>query len=134
MRTFILYITTLITFLIIDLLWLGLFAKNLYQTELGFIMAKSPNWPPAILFYLLYVGGLLYFVITPAIHAHDWTLALKNGVIFGLITYATYDLTNYATLENWPLKITLIDLIWGSFLCGSVSTITFWLTHFFNKS
>lgn len=114
-------------FLVVDLLWLTLIAKELYQRELGFILAKSPNWLAAIAFYLLYLAGLVYFVILPAVVAKDWTLAVKNGIFFGFITYATYDLTNLATLDKWPLKITIIDLLWGSFLGGTISTLTYWI-------
>ncbi len=120
-------------FVVVDLVWLAAIAKNLYQKELGYILAKSPNWTAAIVFYLLYLVGLVYFVIYPAVVAKDWTLALKNGVFFGFITYATYDLTNLATLKDWPLKITIIDLIWGSFLGGTISTVTFWINQLTTK-
>lgn len=126
------YLMAFFTFLVIDIIWLVLIAKDIYKDQLGFIMAKSPNWTAAILFYLLYIAGLVYFVISPAIAAGDWQLALKNGILFGFITYATYDLTNLATLENWPIKITIIDLIWGSFVGGSVSTITYFLSKLFS--
>lgn len=122
-----LYGIAFIVFLVVDLLWLTLIAKELYQRELGFILAKSPNWLAAIAFYLLYLAGLVYFVILPAVVAKDWTLAVKNGIFFGFITYATYDLTNLATLDKWPLKITIIDLLWGSFLGGTISTLTYWI-------
>lgn len=124
-----LYGIAFVVFLVVDLIWLSVVAKDLYQKELGFILAKSPNWYAAIVFYLLYLIGLVYFVIYPAVVAKDWTLALRNGVFFGFITYATYDLTNLATLDKWPLKITIIDLIWGSFLGGTISTLTYWINH-----
>lgn len=124
-----LYGIAFVVFLVVDLIWLSVVAKDLYQKELGFILAKSPNWYAAIVFYLLYLIGLVYFVIYPAVVAKDWTLALRNGVFFGFITYATYDLTNLATLDKWPLKITIIDLIWGSFLGGTIATLTYWINH-----
>ena len=120
-----LYLITLVTFFAIDLVWLGLVAKNFYQKELGFIMKASPNWPAALIFYLVFIFGLVYFVLNPALEAESLSRALVNGLIFGFITYATYDLTNLATLENWPLKVTIIDLIWGTSLGGGVSVVSY---------
>jgi len=114
-----------ITFFTIDLLWLGIVAKNLYNKHLGFILSSSPNWFAAIIFYLLYIAGVVFFVIDPAIKKGSWKYALFAGIFFGFITYATYDLTNLATLKDWPINITIIDLIWGSTLGGSVSWITY---------
>jgi uncharacterized membrane protein len=112
-------------FLVIDLVWLGFIANNLYRKYLGFIMRPSPNWTAAIVFYLLYLAGLVFFVINPAVEKSSWKFALLAGMFFGLITYATYDLTNLATLKDWPLLITVIDLIWGTTLGGLVSVITY---------
>lgn len=121
------YSVAFVVFLVIDLLWLGLIAKNLYQKELGFIMAESPNWIAAGIFYLIFIVGLVFFVINPALAKDSWKYALLVGLFFGFITYSTYDLTNLATLKDWPLKVTLIDLVWGSSLGASVSTITFFI-------
>jgi len=114
-------------FITIDLIWLVFIANNLYKKYLGFIMRPSPNWIAAIIFYLLYLAGLVYFVIHPATEKGDWKFALFAGMFFGLVTYATYDLTNLATLKNWPVLITVIDLIWGTALGGLVSLITWWI-------
>jgi uncharacterized membrane protein len=121
------YGVALVVFLIIDLVWLAVIAKTLYQKELGFIMSEKPNWTAAILFYLIFIVGLVFFVINPAVQKDSWSYALLVGMLFGLISYSTYDLTNLATLADWPLKITIIDLIWGSSLGGLVSTITFFI-------
>ena len=121
------YSVAFVVFLVIDLLWLGLIAKNLYQKELGFIMAESPNWIAAGIFYLIFIVGLVFFVINPALAKDSWKYALLVGLFFGFITYSTYDLTNLATLKDWPLKVTLIDLVWGSSLGASVSTITYFI-------
>ena len=121
------YSVAFVVFLVIDLLWLGLIAKNLYQKELGFIMAESPNWIAAGIFYLIFIVGLVFFVINPALAKDSWKYALLVGLFFGFITYSTYDLTNLATLKDWPLKVTLIDLVWGSSLGASVSTLTFFI-------
>lgn len=121
------YFIALIVFFGIDLLWLGVIAKKLYKSELGFIMSDKPNWTAAIVFYLLFIIGLVFFVIYPAIEKGSWTYALLAGIFFGFITYSTYDLTNLATIKDWPIKITLIDLLWGSSLGGMVSTITYFI-------
>ena len=119
------YGVAFVAFLVIDLVWLGFIANNLYRKYLGFIMRPSPNWTAAIVFYLLYLAGLVFFVINPAVEKSSWKFALLAGMFFGLITYATYDLTNLATLKDWPFLITVIDLIWGTTLGGLVSVITY---------
>lgn len=119
------YLITLVTFFAIDMVWLGIVAKNLYQSQIGHLLADKPNWAAAIVFYLLFIAGLVYFIIDPALKAESWQQALFRGMLFGFITYATYDLTNLATLKAWPVKITIIDLIWGTALGGSVSLISY---------
>ena len=119
------YFITLAVFFVIDLTWLGLIAKNLYSQQLGFIMKENVNWIAAISFYLIFIIGIVYFVVNPAIINDNWKYALFAGMLFGFISYATYDLTNLATLKDWPLKITIIDLIWGTSLGGLTSIISF---------
>jgi uncharacterized membrane protein len=119
------YFITLIVFVIIDIIWLALIAKKIYKSELGFIMSPKPNIIAAVVFYALFIFGLVYFVVQPAVDTVSFQTALTSGLLFGLITYGTYDLTNLATLKNWPLKITVIDLCWGTFLGGSVSVISY---------
>jgi len=126
------YLIALVFFLIIDLVWLGVIAKNLYQKEIGALLLDNPNWVAAIIFYLLFLVGLVYFVINPAIVNEDFTKLLISAAFFGFITYATYDLTNLATLDGWSIKITIIDLIWGTFLSTVVSVLTY-LTYFLIK-
>lgn len=121
------YLITLIVFFIIDLIWLGLIAKNIYSDNIGHLMSDKVNWLAAGLFYLLYILGLVYFAVNPALMGEGMLYALKVGMIFGFFTYMTYDLTNLATLKDWPLKIALIDIAWGTFLGGSVSTISYLL-------
>lgn len=121
------YIFTLIPFLIIDFLWLAVIAKNLYQKYLGYLMKSPPNWSAAIIFYLLFTAGIVYFVVNPSLEKNSIQKALISGSLFGLISYATYDLTNLATIKNWPFQITLIDLFWGTILCASTSTISYYL-------
>jgi len=119
------YLTAISIFLLIDAFWLGFIAKRFYRKEIGFLLSSNVNWVAAGLFYILFVFGLVFFVIEPAIKSEAWIDALFSGSLFGLVAYATYDLTNLATIEGWPLKVTIIDLIWGAFIGGSVSTITY---------
>jgi uncharacterized membrane protein len=121
------YGVAFIAFIAIDLVWLGFVANDLYKKHLGFIMRPKPGWIVAVIFYLLYLAGLVFFVITPALEKQSWKYALLGGMFFGLVTYATYDLTNLATLKDWPPLITVIDLIWGTALGGLVSFITWWI-------
>src|SRR6056297_460568 len=110
------YLTALILFLIIDALWLGVVAKKLYQDKIGFLMKINVNWVATIVFYLLFVIGIIVFVINPALDSGQWTQALLLGAFFGFITYATYDLTNLATLQGWSTIVTIIDILWGTFV------------------
>ena len=118
-----LYLICLGTFLVLDFIWLGVIARGLYREELGKFMAESPNWAAAAVFYLLFIVGILVFVVNPGLQKDSlsWTLGL--GFLFGVITYATYDLTNLATIADWPLKVTVIDLIWGGTLSVAVSVV-----------
>ena len=130
MTFFKLYLVALVIFLLVDLCWLGIIAKNLYREELGYIMAKDVRYGAALLFYLLYIGGLLFFAIMPGFGEGRALMGLFYGAFFGLIAYATYDLTNLATLKGWPMKIVICDLIWGTFISGITSFITVWIgTH-----
>lgn len=122
-----LFLIALPVFFVIDMVWLVLVAKKFYQSQIGFLMRPDINWIAAITFYLLFITGLITFVISPAIEKQSWVNALIFGALFGLITYATYDLTNLATLKNWPLVVTVVDLLWGTVLAASVSGITYFI-------
>lgn len=124
-RYLILYMISLAAFFAIDMLWLGLVASSFYQQQLGFLMAPTPNWFVAALFYLLFVLGILFFVIVPGVNANSLKATLMKGAMFGLISYATYDLTNLATLKNWPVLLSVIDMLWGTFLGVSIGWIGF---------
>lgn len=119
------YFVTLFVFLGIDMVWLLFIAKNLYQKEIGHLMRADIGWIPAILFYLIFVVGLLYFVLRPSLESGSILKTILSGALFGLICYATYDLTNYSTLDGWSLKVTVIDIIWGATLGGVVSFISY---------
>lgn len=122
-----LYLSTLVVFLAIDLAWLGLAARGFYRKYLGFLMSPTPNWAAAGAFYLLFVGGLLYFAVLPGLQSGSLGKALLNGALFGLLTYATYDLTNLATLKDWPVVLTLVDIAWGVILSSLVTAAGYWL-------
>lgn len=119
------YLIALPVFFAIDMIWLGLVAKNFYRDQIGFLMKTDINWIAAVIFYLIFIFGLVFFVIMPALESGSWVKAIAVGALFGFITYATYDLTNLATVKNWPLFVTVVDLIWGAVLASSVSVITY---------
>ena len=114
-------------FLGIDMVWLGLLAKGFYRSQIGALMKTDVNWTAAIIFYFLFIAGLVTFVITPAIEKGSWMHALLYGALFGLVCYATYDLTNLAIAKDWPLLVTIVDLAWGAAISAAVSIITFFI-------
>jgi uncharacterized membrane protein len=112
-------------FIVVDLIWLGFIAKDLYRKYLGDFLSPNPNWKAAMIFYVLFIVFLVIFVLLPGVDKQSLTYVMLYGAMFGFITYATYDLTNLATLKNWPIQITIIDLMWGTFLGFSVSTLSY---------
>lgn len=124
-----LYLSALAAFLVIDLVWLGAVGRGFYQKHLGFLLAERTNWAAAILFYLLFIGGLLVFAVLPGLQAGSLVRTLGLAAFFGLVTYATYDLTNLATVRDWPLVLTVVDMIWGMILSTLVSAIVFWASR-----
>lgn len=125
----ILYLITLAVFFLIDMVWLGVVAKGFYRRHLGTMLSPKVNWGAAILFYLLFIAGLLIFVIRPALAQGALLTVLWLGALFGLISYATYDLSNLATLRDWPLIVTVVDLVRGTTLGGLVSLIKIGRAH-----
>jgi uncharacterized membrane protein len=119
------YGITLCIFFAIDLVWLTLIAKNFYNKHIGFMLRPDVNWTAAIIFYLLFILG---FVIKPSLDMQSWKNALVMGALFGLITYATFDLTNLALIKDWSLLVTIVDLCWGAFIASAVSTISYLIT------
>ncbi|MBK8655156.1 MAG: DUF2177 family protein [Haliscomenobacter sp.] len=120
-----LYAIALSVFFALDMVWLGLVAKNFYREQIGKLMKPDINWGAAIIFYLIFIGGLVVFVIAPAMEKGSWKHALLLGALFGLVCYATYDLTNLALAKDWPLLVTIVDLAWGAVLSASVSIATY---------
>jgi uncharacterized membrane protein len=121
-----LYLATFLAFFAIDMVWLGLVARTFYRTHLGFLLAPSTNWLAALLFYLLFVAGILVFVVVPGLKGDSLKTTLLRAALFGLIAYATYDLTNLATVRDWPLLITVVDMAWGTVLSVAVSYVGIW--------
>jgi uncharacterized membrane protein len=119
------YAVTLGIFFAIDLVWLGVVAKNFYRQHIGHLLAAEVNWTAAVLFYLMFIGGLVFFAVKPALEANSATRALMNGALFGLLTYATYDLTNQATMRDWPVLVTVVDLAWGTVLSATVAYLSY---------
>ncbi len=126
------YLLTALVFFAIDLLWLGVIAKNLYRKYLGNFLSDQVNWTAAIVFYFLFIIGIYIFAILPAIEKQSLMRAIVMGALFGFFTYATYDLTNLATLKNWPLTIVFIDIAWGSVLTALVSAAGYSIVRWIN--
>ena len=124
-----LYLATLAVFFATDMVWLVFVARSFYKKYLGYLMAPTVNWAAAIIFYLLFIVGILAFVVLPGIKENSLPYTIFRAVLFGLITYATYDLTNLATVNNWPLLITLVDLVWGMVLSTIVSVASFFIAR-----
>ncbi len=122
-----LYFATLIVFFAVDMVWLGVISRAFYKKHLGFLMAPDINWYAALIFYFLFILGILVFVVLPGIKENALPLMLVKAAFFGLVTYATYDLTNLATVKDWPLVITIVDLIWGMVLTTTVSLAGFFI-------
>lgn len=120
-----LFFIALPVFFAIDIVWLGLIAKDFYRGQIGALMKTDVNWTAAIIFYLIFIAGLVVFVISPAVEKGSWMHALFFGALFGLVCYATYDLTNLAVAKDWPILVTIVDLAWGAAIAASVSTITY---------
>lgn len=114
------YLLTGLSFALIDSIWLRTMYTRLYQPEIGELLGGL-RLGPAIAFYLLYIGGMMWFAVGPALANGRWQTALVQGAVLGFMCYATYDLTNFATLKIWSMKVTLLDILWGTVLTGSAS-------------
>jgi len=134
MMFFKLSLISLVVFIVLDLLWLGIIAKKIYQEQIGFLLNSGMKWQPAILFYCLYSAALVFFAIMPALREGNWVSAVLYGGFLGLTCYGTYEFTNWATLRGWPIKIVAYDLLWGTFISAVTSVITFWMATFINST
>jgi uncharacterized membrane protein len=123
------FAATLIVFAGIDLIWLGAIAKGFYRAQLGNLMASKIGLLPAIVFYMIFAAGLVHFAVRPALVSGAWTDAATAGALLGFVAYATYDLTNLATLRDWPPLLTVVDLAWGTMLSAASATGGYWITR-----
>lgn len=117
------YVLVLVVFVGIDAVWLTSMVDRAYRPLIGEILTDQPRLAPAVVFYLIYAAGLAFFATAPAVREGSWRTALVNGALLGLFAYGTYDLTNYATVRAWGLRITLVDLTWGVVLSGVSAAI-----------
>jgi uncharacterized membrane protein len=125
------YLSTLVIFVGIDAVWLTTMSQSLYRQHLGDVLSEHVRVIPAVLFYLVYIVGLLVFSISPALAAAKWTTAALYGALFGCFAYATYDLTNYATIRGWTATITVADICWGTLLSAVAASLGYLLTRYF---
>ena len=123
-----------IIFLIIDVIWLSFAVKNFYKPNLiGIPMNDKPNLWAGMIFYLIYTLGLTLIILKPALYSESVILALWTGIVFGVVAYATYNLTNMAFIQNWSLNVVIVDMIWGGILTGSASALTVYIVKNFLK-
>jgi uncharacterized membrane protein len=127
MKLVYLYLLTLPVFFGIDMLWIGVVAKGFYRKNLGHLLRPDINWTAALIFYLLYIVGILIFATLPALEKKSLHQAVVLGALFGFFAYATYDLSNLATLKDWPVNIVFVDVLWGMVLTASVAGASFFI-------
>jgi uncharacterized membrane protein len=124
------YVGTAVAFAAIDFVWLSTMTERFYKPVIGPIMAPKPDMVAAVLFYVIYIGGIVFFAVAPALKEGAWTRAALNGAVLGFVAYATYDLTNQATLAVWQTKLTVVDLIWGTVLTTAAATAGYFAATF----
>lgn len=122
------YLATALIFLAIDAVWLGYVAKRFYFERLGHLLLEKPLLGTAAAFYVIYMIGVLVFAVAPGLEAGNPVVAAGYGALFGLCAYATYDITNYVTLRDWPLEVSIVDTIWGAVLTSVSAGLGTWLT------
>lgn len=127
------YFSTLATFCVIDFLWLGAIAPGFYKSQIGPLLLEKPNLVPAAIFYLLYAAGLVFFCVYPALDASAWTRAALLGAVLGLLAYATYDLSNLATLKGWSGLLSVVDIVWGAAVSAAAATAAYFVTQLSGK-
>ena len=126
-----LFLSSLFTFLLLDAIWLGFVARGFYARELSLYLADNVNWASAFIFYIIFNIGLLIFVILPSIEKNSYSMLVIYALLYGLVTFATYDLTNLATVKDWPLLVSLVDMLWGMFVAFSAASVAFYANKYF---
>jgi uncharacterized membrane protein len=121
------YASIALVMLLLDVLWIGFIAKPLYQQGIGHLMADQPNLAIAALFYLVYAAGLMWFAVQPHADAQSVGKVALAAALFGFFAYATYDLTNWATLKNWPASVAIADMLWGSFASAAAASVGYYV-------
>ena len=132
-KYFLVYLATGLVFCLLDFIWLSILAKDFYQSQLGGMMLAQPKLIPAAAFYILYLFGLLVFAIVPALRQRHWEMATILSALLGLIAYATYDLSNLATLKGWSVSLALTDIAWGTFASAVAGTAGYFAGIFINE-
>jgi uncharacterized membrane protein len=127
LKYFILYLLTIPVFFALDMLWLGFVAKDFYRRSFGYLMRPDTNWGAAVVFYLLFIIGLLMFAVLPGLEKGSFLRAMFLGASFGFFCYATFDLTGYAVIRDFPFQVVLVDILWGVFLSGAVAGASYFL-------
>jgi uncharacterized membrane protein len=122
-----LYFSSAIVFFTLDMIWIGLVARGFYRSHIGSLLRPDINWPGAIIFYLIFIAGVEYFAILPSLAKNSAFQAAAAGALFGFVSYATYDLTNYATMKDFPLIVALVDMAWGALLSCMVTTAGYFI-------
>jgi uncharacterized membrane protein len=112
---------------VIDFVWLSFVATKFYKSQIGTLLLEKPNAVAAVIFYVIYVIGIVVFVLSPALEKNSWQHAALYGALFGFVAYATYDLTNLATLKGFTVKLVVVDLVWGTLLTAGVATVSYWI-------
>ncbi|HPI67404.1 MAG TPA: DUF2177 family protein [bacterium] len=125
------YLATLIPLTVLDAVWLMVIAKGFYAERMGFLFQKQINFTPAVLFYLFYAMAVVFLAVVPALDKNNWLEALWRGALLGLAAYGAYDLTNQATIANWPVVVTIVDILWGILVTAAVSAIAFFIINYF---
>lgn len=123
------YVLTIPVLFTLDMLWLGLIAKNFYNDQLGALLSGRINWAAAAVFYLIYTFGIIYFAVLPGIAKNSLTEVTVRAALLGFVAYATYDLTNLATIRNWPIKLVLVDIAWGAALTAITAATSYLIAH-----
>ena len=126
-----LFLSSLFTFLLLDAIWLGFVARGFYARELSLYLTDNVNWASAFIFYIIFNIGLLIFVILPSIEKNSYSMLVIYALLYGLVTFATYDLTNLATVKDWPLLVSLVDMLWGMFVAFSAASVAFYANKSF---
>lgn len=124
-RILLTYAVSVPVFFVIDMIWLGVIAKGFYRKALEPLLTPNINWTAALIFYFLFLAGILIFALCPGMEKRSLGYTVLMAALFGFIAYATYDLTNLATLRDWPLMLSIVDMLWGAFLSASTAAITY---------